>query len=246
MLWYKAWRETRGRLLISASVLLWASLVIVLMQKGMRAHADEPMTYASYIWAAIYKGTLRDVFIVLVIGLGVDGLLQERARGTAGFTLALPVGRFRLVAVRAGIGLAEMVFLAMLPVLVLSIGSPIVGESYALSQALEFSLLWIVCGMVIFGTAFLLAAILPGEYSSWLVSFVLLVAYSIGINVSPLRSHRALDLFQVMNGSMLPDFRQADGMLIGPLPLLPLAVIALLSLGLLALANQITQRRDFA
>lgn len=245
MLWYKAWCETRARLLISASVLLWACIVIVLLHKGMRAHADEPMTYASYIWQAIYKGILRDVFIVLVIGLGVDGLLQERARGTAGFTLALPVGRSRLMAVRAGVGLAEMVFLAILPVLVLFIGSPVVGESYALVQALEFSVLWAVCGMVIFGTAFLLAVILPGEYSSWLVSFVVLVVYSIGVNMSPLRTHRALDLFQVMNGTMLPYFRQAEGMLPG-LPFLPLAVMMLLSLGLLALAAQIAQRRDFA
>jgi len=63
--------------------------------------------------------------------------------------------------------------------------------------------------------------------------------------MSPLRTHRALDLFQVMNGTMLPFFRQADGVLPG-LPFLPLAVMVLLSLGLLALAAQIAERRDFA
>src|SRR5258708_33137852 len=104
MLWYKTWRETRTRLLISAMALAWVCCAIILTQHGNRAHADPPISYDAYIWKAVYKGYVRDFFIILVIVLGGGGLLQERAHGTAGFTLALPVSRSRLMGVRAAVG----------------------------------------------------------------------------------------------------------------------------------------------
>ena len=69
MLCYKMWRETRTRLLISATALAWVCLAIVLTQKGNRAHADPPLSYAAYIWKAVYKGYVRDFFLILVIVL---------------------------------------------------------------------------------------------------------------------------------------------------------------------------------
>ena len=65
-------------------------LFIVMNQQTMRDHAAVPMTYIGYIWKAVYDSFGRDIFLMLSIILGSGGLLQEKAQGTAGFTLALP------------------------------------------------------------------------------------------------------------------------------------------------------------
>jgi ABC-type transport system involved in multi-copper enzyme maturation permease subunit len=193
------------------------------------------MTDLSYIWGAIYKGYGRDIFVVLVMGLGLGGLLQERAHGTAGFTLALPVSRSRLIAVRAAVGIAELAFLALLPALVIPALSRFVGESYPFTQALHFSFLWAGCGTVIFGTAFFLSTMLAGEYSAWIVCFVALFFYSAIVNVPPLVSFPSVNFFRIMAGRQL----------ISPLPWLPLCVIALLALAWVMVADRITRRQDF-
>src|SRR5579871_2717430 len=96
MLYYKMWRESWIRFVISAVALLWMCGSVVLLQRQVRAHADEPLSYERYIWSAVYKANVLDLFILLVIVLGLGGVLQERAQGTAGFTLSLPVSRWRL------------------------------------------------------------------------------------------------------------------------------------------------------
>jgi hypothetical protein len=109
MLAYKAWRESRTRFLLSSVSLAWGCSVVVLMQGSLRVELHAQMPYSKYIWSAVYKSNgLRDLYLVLVLTLGLGGLLPERARGTSGFTLALPVSRFRLVATRAMVGLAEL------------------------------------------------------------------------------------------------------------------------------------------
>jgi len=90
MLWYKAWRETRARIIISALAMAWACAVIVLLQNNTRAHANEPMSYVSYIWNAVYKDYVKNLFIILTIVLGGGGLLQERAHGHGGFYACAP------------------------------------------------------------------------------------------------------------------------------------------------------------
>ena len=94
MLWYKMWRESRVRFAISAVALLWMCGAVVLLQQQVRAHADEPLSYVRYIWHAVYKANALDLYILLVIVLGLGGVQQERAQGTAGFTLSLPLSRW--------------------------------------------------------------------------------------------------------------------------------------------------------
>ena len=77
--------------------------------------ADRNATYSQYLWSVIYKGYLRDIFVVLVQLLGMGGLGRERAYGTSGFTVTLPVSRWRLVTTRAAIGIAESTVIAFLP-----------------------------------------------------------------------------------------------------------------------------------
>src|ERR1700730_6442311 len=128
MLLYKSWRESRVRFLLSAVALavICASFVFFRVDASSGI-GDEPLSYPVYIWRNTYKGYLRELFMILTILLGLGGLARERDHRTVGFTLALPVSRWRLLATRTFVGLAQVVLLAAVPAVVLPVVSPLSG-----------------------------------------------------------------------------------------------------------------------
>ncbi|HUB88294.1 MAG TPA: hypothetical protein VMA74_01050 [Dyella sp.] len=247
MLWYKMWRESGVRFTISAAALLWMCAMVVLLQRRVRAHADEPISYAHYIWSAVYKANVLDLFVLLVIVLGLGGLLQERAQGTAGFTLSLPVSRWRLTAVRAAMGCLQVAILALLPALLIPLLSPVVGETYSFAPAFQFSVLWADAGMVIFAMALFFSVVLPGAYSAAIASVAALLAYSILADLPPLARYPALDLIETMHGAQLLASRREVSLaaLLAPLPWLALGLYALVALCLVGAAGAIMAGKDF-
>ena len=95
MLWYKGWLETRWRLL---SALAWAGF-------GLLPWTPEFDPNRATV--------LTGMFALILAGAGI--VTQRSLRAPAGlhgstyFTLSLPVSRFRLLAVRAGLGWLEMI-----------------------------------------------------------------------------------------------------------------------------------------
>ncbi len=102
MLWYKAWRESQVRFLLSAVTIAGLCIAFVVFHREGSAISERPLTYLEYVWRIVYKGYLRELFVLLTLLLGIGGLLRERDYGTASFTLALPVSRLRLVSVPGG------------------------------------------------------------------------------------------------------------------------------------------------
>jgi ABC-type transport system involved in multi-copper enzyme maturation permease subunit len=245
MLWYKTWRETRTRLLLSAVALAWVCFVIVLTQGSNRTHSVPPMPYIEYIWQAVYKGYVRDFFTILVITLGVGSLMQERAQGTAGFTLSLPVSRSRLIGIRALVGLAEVFALALVPAITIAVWSPMTGQSYPLAQSLQFTILWSIGGSAILGITILFSAIVASEYSAWILCFCSVMLYSAAVNITGLQRFPSLDLFKTMSGSGMPYFDFSRHTLSGPLPWISLLVFLAIALSFIALADRLTQRQDY-
>ncbi len=100
MLWYKVWLETRARFLIclAGTTALCAYRVYDL------AHGADAGVKISYYYFIIRSGQqlLQLMWLVSVTLLMMGGLLQEKANGSAAFTLALPVSRTRLTSVRIG------------------------------------------------------------------------------------------------------------------------------------------------
>ena len=231
MLAYKAWLESRVRFAVSAVALGWLCAVYVVWQPA-RADAQPPITYQTYVSHAIYDSVLPLLFVGSVLVLGLGGLLQEKARGTAGFTLALPLSRARHVAARATVGLIETGALALLPAAVVCGGAPLVGESYPLARALHFSLLWAGAGSVVFAGALLLSTVVAGEHSAPVVCFVALFLYLAIVNLPPLDRFPLLNVFAVMG-------------LTGPVPWLALSGMMLAALGLMAIGRAVTGRQEF-
>lgn len=247
MLLYKTWRESWSRFGISAIALLWICGAVVLMQQRVRAHADRPLNYAHYIWSAIYKANVLDLYILLVIVLGLGGVLQERAQGTVGFTLSLPVSRWRLTAVRVATGWVQVALLALLPALLIPFLSPFVGQAYPFARALQFSVLWTGCGTVIFALTFFFSTVLSGAYSPAIASVTTLIVGSVLAELPLLEGHPAFDLLGTMHGAPLSiDHGEISlAAFAAPLPWLSLGLYALVALCLAGVAGGITARRDF-
>jgi ABC-2 type transport system permease protein len=246
MLWYKAWRESRMRFILGAGGLALVCALIVLYRKSELGQVEEPVNYIEYVWVWTYRGGVKNLFILFVPLLGLGGLLRERTLGTAGFTLSFPVTRLRLVAVRAIVGFSEMAALALLPAVLIPTLSPLVHQSYPFFQSIQFSLLWIFCGSILFAVAFLLSNLLAGEYSALVTSYVGLFFYIYSSRQPALRAYPYIDLWRIMGGYEVPYFRSDTYLLVGPLPWKLLCTIALVALAFLVVAGGVTQRQDFS
>jgi ABC-type transport system involved in multi-copper enzyme maturation permease subunit len=245
MLWYKSLREIRTVTLVGIAAMAIACAFIVFYQQTMRDHADAPMTYIAYIWKAVYNSVGRDIFVILSIILGSGGLLQERAHGTSGFTLALPVSRRNIVLTRAIIGYCGVLAIAAVPIAVLPIASRYAGQYYPVAQTLGFAALWATGGAVFYGFTFLLSHHLEGEYTSVLLAVPSLMLYGVILQFPWLASLRMLNIFDIINGEDMPFFNEAQHLLIAPLPWLTLAVMFLVSFAFVHFAARRMQPRDF-
>jgi ABC-2 type transport system permease protein len=244
MLCYKAWLESQTRFLLGALTIAGLCVGFVLFHRdGVRVF-ERPPTYVEYIWELVYKGYLRELFVLLALLLGVGGLLRERDFGTASFTLALPVSRLRLVSARAAVGLLQVAALSLLPALLIPTLSPLAGQLYPWSQALQFAAFWAAAGSLFFMIGFLASSLLGGEYTAPVVAFLGLLVYSVIADL-PFFERHSLDVHDIMSGTGMRYFQPNGSLLIGPLPWKTLAVILWIAFSLVALAGQITRRQEF-
>jgi ABC-type transport system involved in multi-copper enzyme maturation permease subunit len=244
MLWYKAWRESRARFVLSGLAIAAISAGLAFFYNdAARSITDGTLTYPEYIWRIAYKGYLRELFVMLSLLLGVGGLLRERDHCSAGFTLSLPVTRGQLLAWKAAAGIVEIVALSFLPAVLVPLCSGFAGTPYPWAQALKFGLLWVVGGTFVFMIGFLASTVLGGEYSAPVAALLGLLLYS-GVAEAPL-GRWLPNVHDFMNGTGMPYFRSTDFVLLGPLPWTKMAVILLMALGLFAASRRIILRRDF-
>ncbi len=219
MLWQKAWIESRGRFLLGVVAIATAC------------------AYGWYRHRFLYQGAARTVFIACCFLLGMGGLLRERAVGTAPFTLALPVSRFRLVAARAAVGWLELAALAFVPALITASIAPLVGHAYPIGEALRSSSLWVAGGSAMFAVAFLASCVFTGEYTPFVVGWIVFFGHTTTTQyVRLIRPALRPYLFTVQE--IMSRLR--------PFPaLLAVSALAAVSCALCATAALVTRRHDF-
>jgi len=251
MLLFKAWKESQTRFLLSAATIAILCTTVVLLYVQVQRHpAQIPPdlrtgSYSEHVYLFIYRGTAKGLFTILVLFIGLGGLVRERRRGTAAFTLALPATRTQLVVMQVVVGLLEVVAIAALPVLLIPTLSPLVSQSYPVTESLHFALLWLGGGVMVFGLAFLCSALLPGEYTALVVAFLGLFGVPLVARVPALEPYHVNFLVTMGDFGTMHWNLEHSLLLPSPMPWIRLIVFCGISMLLLWAALQVTKRQDF-
>ena len=181
MLWYKVWRESSVRFLISATAIAGVCLVRVLFEQrffpGVAHERPGVHNYIQYLYWTIFGAGGRGLLQLSCLLLGLGGLQRDRKQNTLFFTLALPISRPRLVVTRALVGFLQVFALSLLPPFIVWATSRLVHQSVPLSYGLSFIPFWTIGGFVTFGVTFLCSVLFTGEFTALAVGFTSYVFY---------------------------------------------------------------------
>ncbi len=251
MLLFKAWRESRARFLLSAATIGALSAAVVLFNVQMQhnpgqiPHGFRADTYSEHVYHFIYSGTAKGLYAMLMLFIGLGGMLRETRRGTAPFTLALPVTRAETILTQMVVGVLEIIAVAALPLLVIPTLSPLVGTSYPVGESLHFALLWVGGGLMVFGLAFLCSVLFAGEYTALVVAFLGLFAVPLVAQVRVLEPYR-VNFLMTMGEFGTMHWNPGHTLLLpSPMPWIRLVVFCGIAVTLLGASFAVTQRQDF-
>jgi len=203
MLWYKAWRDTRGRFLIGLGILSGTVLINVLAYpsvhgllggalpaglSGRLLHEINRVTQLSgnfrgYIWVQLIRQNVFYLWIVFAGLLGAEGPFSRRTGAI--FTLSLPVSRRRICAVRATTDLAELGVLALIPLLLIPLAAPVVGYSYEFADAVVHGIQILTGGAVFYCLALWLTTIFGDRWRPIGITLAAAVAGNLCTNFIP-------------------------------------------------------------
>jgi hypothetical protein len=245
MLVRKAWLESKGRFIAAATILTILGVSTVLRAPATiagweRIHRGEQMSYPLYVWLSLPHGFLQFLWIIAAVVLGLGGLVREDATGSSGFTLALPVSRRQHILTRAAVGASEAIVLGFIPLLIVAILSPLIGQSYPLSQALMFATMFVLAGLIFLALGFLLSHLLRGEYSVPAVALAAIAAFYI---FTKLPRFSVLSVFDAMDGKKVLVGRTF--FLGHEFPVATIAISLTLAALMIALSVVRTRSRDF-
>ncbi len=255
MLWYKTWLETRSRFLAGLAVLMFSagSTVLIYPQvsqlipavpdmelggaigRQVRQSLELSRTYEGYVWLQWFVNNMPKTWALFAILLGAGGLLSQATRGGAMFTLSLPVSRERLLDIRAGAALGELLVLAIVPSLLVVLLSPAVGQSYSLIDAMVYAVCVFVAGTVLFSLTFLLSTVFNDIWRPPLI--VAVAAVCVSFVEQAVEGLSRYSLFGVMSAESY--FRD------GAVPWVGLLAAASVSAAMLYLARLNMARHDF-
>lgn len=188
MLWRKAWFETRWRFLAGVGVLALLTTGTVMgyprlakavvglvadphpqgvVARAIRDSLELSRTFAGYVWLNAVSQNLVQTGTLFAILLGSGGLRVD-PRGTL-YTLSLPFSRRALVATRAALGLTEVLGLAMLPMGLIVLLAPAIGEHYRLVDALVYGACLFAGTAVFFSLTFWMATLFTDVWRPGLI-----------------------------------------------------------------------------
>ena len=257
MLWHKAWLETRFRF-ISALVILTlmaggnvydylaTERLLPMLNSTTITPADRGPGLAGVIADAIelqkdfrgfvffqaFKQNLTQMGVLFAVLLGCGGLLAESKKGSALFTLSLPITRKELLTVRTATGLAQCFAIAMIPPLVFPVLAPSIGQRFSIVDSLAHGVCLFFVGALFYSLATFLSTMFADIARPMLIAIFLACLAAVAQAVAP-----EFGVFRVMSGESY--FRT------GALPWVGLLTTAVLASALLYGSAQSLERTDF-
>jgi hypothetical protein len=143
--------------------------------------------------------------MVSAVLFAVGGLTQESAKGSAAFSLSLPVKRNRFTIAYSVVACAELLLFALSPAVIIPALSSFVGESYSVGEAFSRGLILFLGGVVIYGFTLFVASLVTSSSLPVMVGIASVIV--LGTILSPYDDprhepslFRAIDLFRLMSG----------------------------------------------
>lgn len=254
MLWHKAWLETRWRFIIGLLILTVMSGAKVyeyvvtlrmmplaesvlsgdnsLIGAAIRDAMEVQREFRGFVWYNTFRDNLTTMGVLFAILLGCGGLLAESKKGSALFTLSLPVTRKQLIGARIGTGLAQCFAIAIVPPLAIPLLAPAVGQNFSVIDALAHGLCLFFVGALFFSLASFLSTLFGDIWRPLLIAVMVACVAAVAQFIAP-----EFGLFKVMSGESY--FRN------GSLPWMGFVTTAVLALALLYSAAETLERRDF-
>ena len=254
MLWHKAWLETRWRFITALLILTVMSgakvyeyvvtLRMIPQAESVLSGDNSPLgaairdaiavqrEFRGFIWYNTFRDNLTTMGVLFAVLLGCGGLLSDAKKGSALFTLSLPITRKQLLGVRTATGLAQCFAIAMIPPLVIPVLAPAIGQQFSVVDALAHGLCLFFVGTLFFSLASFLSTMFADIWRPLLVAVSLACVAGAVQFVAP-----ELGLFRVMSGETY--FRT------GALPWMGFLTTAVLASALLYSAAETLERRDF-
>jgi len=247
MLWYKAWRESNMRFLLSAAIIALMCLVYTLFQSRLYPSVVRGVprvhNYTQYIHWTIFGGATRGILQLSCLLLGLGGLQRDRKQNTLGFTLALPVSRPSLVASRAALGVLQVLALATIPSLVVTTASHFIGQQLSLGYALRFIPLWAAGGIFTYAISFLASVLFSNEYVSLAVAYTTYFFYLAAAR-HPLLRRFPLHVADFMSGLFPRYLDRATMLWSNTYDLTPIAGFLAAAFMLVIISNLVAVRQD--
>ena len=255
MIWYKSWLDTRSRFLVGLVLLALSACgavfyypqVLKLMPMANTIEASGELgrritegvalasNYRGYVWSQWMRQSMTNLATLFAVLLGAGGLFSRASGDSALFALSMPVSRDRVLGVRAVTGLGELAAMTLVPVLLLPLLSPGVGERYSPVDALAHGACLFIAAATFFSLALLLSTVFTDLWRPLLIACG--VAIALSLYESALRGQSSYGIFRVMSGE--------DYFRTGRLPWLGLFASATASAAMLYTATRTLARQDF-
>jgi ABC-type transport system involved in multi-copper enzyme maturation permease subunit len=254
MLWHKAWLETRWRFitaLLILTVMAGAKVYEYVVTLRMMPLAESVVSgdntplgaaireavavqreFRGFIWYNAFRDNLTQMGVLFAVLLGCGGLLSEAKKGSALFTLSLPITRRELLKVRTVTGVTQCLAITMIPPLVLPILAPAIGQQFSVIDALAHGLCLFFVAALFFSLASFLSTMFADIWRPLLIALFLACMAAVVQFVAP-----EFGLFRVMSGETY--FKT------GALPWAGFLTTAVLASALLYSAAETLERRDF-
>jgi len=242
---WKAWYESKARfyILLAGLVLIIAYIILSgprFIKSYRLQYPDDPLTYTEYVWQGVFNYYFQGLWVFSAIILGTGGILREKARGFSDYTLGLPISRKQIMATRFYVGVAESIFLGILPPCLIPLFSLLAGQSYPLIQAFEFGFLLVSAGILFHALSFLLSSLLSGEFAAFLLGFSVA---SISFFAFKARSIHRWSIFDLMNGANSID--PSTHLIVRALPWPGIVICVIIAIVFFELSIQAIKRRNF-
>ena len=178
MLWYKAWLETRWRLLMPLAMLLF--LVFTANSRGqLQLHQPSILAAIPFFWL---------LAPITLAGAGTKTEAPFRAvKGVSGstcFTLSLPVTRLRLLAVRAGVGMVEWGAMVVVLCVAAWLLSSTLRNEVSAADGLAYTATVLAMGFAVFAYSTALSTFLDQQWQVVTATAIILVPRAMLSNIS--------------------------------------------------------------